>query len=733
MPTSEQFNNLTESNGGRNVRPKIQPESHFFLEGSGSDYSQIADQAFGPLSTDVFRTTAKVTLGSTKNVYTICKGQVFVQPHTGDDTKVNVILRPFNQPINEIGIKYFIYRGLKKTDFLNEADGEVAAKPTTEFTTFVWDEFEKFYEDEPETPGFSDFFIGWPQTPDGQPTTDLIEKYFNKITPILDPETGEEEANFSYEFPIIPRGTQLGTIDSGEEIGLDIVLNFGEYYIEGDTNPFLLDIAFARAADGLIDLTGLPDVDPADIYQIKLLKEATTQFIDPAAFYGLHANGAGKLHLDDDAVPALTTVTDIYNQIDGFYSKNNVYCYVQANRQRSYNFYGNYEYSEDNSNTLKIGATSDTLTETTFGTLGWPVHVYSSTADQDPGTDQNTLCFQLTTDAHSAAALYIQTGFITSEHENNFVRQGNLLESIIEDPLADIYYTKPVKLETPSQGVDFIAGLVQCIYKGKQMYVEEYHDPPIVDPPKHLIKDIDELFGLVNVESFQVPQSLDDWTKIIDRVQTVLSLNFEDIIVAKSHRIRDLILGVDGDVLVERITYESLADELEQKISYTSKTATSIRESSITGNLKPNMGFYHPNKPYFLNSVSFMDDDVNISCLSLNVDTGEFPTKYMLGLTINENLELQNLIIDEGITDPRVIFENLSFDGVNRFISTDGVEFEKYKILLSGVASSGELLIFRPNENIYVYSVDSYLFASQGYSEFAEIDIEGHQFIKLKI
>lgn len=719
MPTTEQFNKLTESNSGRNVRPKIQPESHFFLE--GNDYTQVEGQAFGPLSTDVFRTTAKVTLDATKKVYTICKGQVFVQPHIGDDTKVNVILRPFKQPINEIGIKYFIYRGLKKSDFLNVGDGNVAAKPTTEFTTFVWDEFEKFYEDEDTTPDFSDYFIGWPQTPVGQPETSLIEKYFNKITPIIDPETGAEEANFSYELPIIPRGTQLGTIDSGEEIGLDIVLNFGEYYIEGDTNPFLLDIAFARMADGIIDLTDIM-LDGADdavgLFQRKLLREATTQFIDPAAFYGMHTNGAGKLHFDDDADPAKTTPTDIYNKISGFYTKNNIYCYIQANRQRSYNFYGNYEHSVGNTNTLKIGAAEDALTETTFGTLGWPVHIYSSTADQDPATAKNTITFQLTTDAHAMAVLYVQTGFITSEHENNFIRQNHLLESPSGD--VAVYYTKPLNLETPSEGIDFIAGLVQCIYKGKQMYVEEFHDPLPTVPAIHKIKDIDELFGLVNANSFlqakndELPQVLGEK---IGFIQIPINQTQYAKGVAKVKKVKDKIKTSEDGVFLGRVTYETvLTSSLNRNSAYLKSSSSHIDSnvSKLEGYGTGLFSFYRPLEPYYFSTNLFSDNGKAITGIKLYCDEKTIPSKLILGISEEENDELLLVFNEYNLINPTLFFEEITES--NRSLVNE-TTYKKYRIGIVGETVEGDIFLNFPEFDVIVYSIDCFMFFSKIYGD----------------
>ncbi len=102
--TSEQMGSMTATSDGVNVMPLLQAVSHFYMEGDA--YAQTADQVFGAISESQFRTTARTTVSG--NIYTICQGQIFVQPQTNDNSKVNLILRPFKQPVQGISIKYFI-------------------------------------------------------------------------------------------------------------------------------------------------------------------------------------------------------------------------------------------------------------------------------------------------------------------------------------------------------------------------------------------------------------------------------------------------------------------------------------------------------------------------------------------------------------------------------------------------------------------------------------------------
>src|SRR5690606_25380002 len=152
-------------------------------------------------------------------------------------------------------------------------------------------------------------------------------------------------------------------------------MNNGDYYIENDPTPFQFNLDFARSAYYELE-TGAGNTN----YENKLLKEIATQFMDIAALYGIHASGNGKLYVDTQSTP-ITTTADLYNIITPFFTKSTVYLYIQSNRQRSYNFYGNYVLSDTNSNNLKIGASATALTETSFGTHDWPVHKINSATE----------------------------------------------------------------------------------------------------------------------------------------------------------------------------------------------------------------------------------------------------------------------------------------------------------------------------------------------------------------
>lgn len=720
MPTSQQINDLTTSSNGDNIQAKLQPKSHFFIE--DNSFTQGQNDAFGPLSSDLFRTSSKVSFSGSKKIYAICKGTVFLQPQIDNvsnvvsTSKVNLILKPFTQPIKGIAIKYFIYRGLDKSNFIN--NGKIAVPSKSDFTELLWNQFNSYYEEEDPKPVFLEQFIGMPISTGASPQvgTDLIEKYFNKITSIVDEESAEENVNEAYELPIVPRGTNFG--DNTGDISLDVVLDYGEYYIPNDPNPFLLDLQFARLAEGEIKIPPTSNPTAQQLFQAKLLREACTQFIDLAAFYGMHANGAGKLFVNVDPTPK-STASEIATMISNFYTKNNIYINIQANRQRSYDFYGNYAYSDTNTSNIKIGGTDITMAETTFGTMGWPIHIFLEA--QDPGTSLNTLSLQLTTDGFSGAALYVKNGSLTSSNEINFVRDENL----IPPERNDLNYIFPVSFIYPSNGASSIAGIIDIIYDGKQMVVEEHFDNPPSEPVYYNIKEIDDIFGLIDANSFKITQEEGAFPMIVEEKIQILSFptegNKNDIGTIKYKKVEDKLQTIDEVSFIERVTYETLVNQIRQDASaFVKSSSPKVDNEMVKLNsygTSENL-YYRPSIPYHIKKGKFTESSNLITNLNLISFDGNLPSKKILCITKIENNGMISTISTYSLSNTRFYLRDFHLDEDDAFYSTENISYKKYLLQLIGEDDSGNLQLFSPVNEIIIYSTDNFIFYSKNYSEF---------------
>ncbi|MCC2590401.1 hypothetical protein [Chryseobacterium sp. MFBS3-17] len=719
MPTVPSNALATSSDStGRNVRAEWAAESFFLLE-KDKTFSQSINDKFGIKGTgasSTFRTTSKITY--TGKVFTICQAQLFVQPNSGDPAKVNVILKPFSQPMKGLAIKYIIYRGLLKNDFFdNNHQVLQSSGSSTDFITRIREDFAKFYGANgvnTTPPPFLAEYIGYPafnpQPGQAQNDTDLIDDYFFK-------KSWEEDANGqitqpekqAYELPIIPQGVYLG--NTSGELGIDIVLNEGDFSIENDPNPFQLNLQYARAADFELIPTG-------NDFQKKLIRESATQFMDIAAFYGMHAQGKGKLKVNTQT-NALQTVDEIYGAIQSFQTAQTSYLYIQSNRQRSYNFYGNYAESATNDNNIKIGNDINNLLETQFEE-NWPIWELNNLPQ---------LVVQLTTDNNDAAALYVKQGILSENtvHEDYFIRNENLLQQAGTN--INTNYTKPFTfnfLKTANN--ESLACIVQLVYEGKLISVAD--QVPTGDPNNptqtvyRYMKDIDDIFGLINAEPHIKSPTDSELYYIVD--QNLLLINFEnktggqDIATVTTKRTQDEVLK-DDDQTLSRITFETLLNDIRQNTGSFFQSLSAYKDNSNSGVMafsKQLNNFYQPESPYYLQTEVFTGaDGITITGLSLHSSDGAIPSKKLLGITKEENDQLKGLITQHNLNNPKVYFKNDLEDEESYYTSSEGTEYRKYSICILGENQNGALEFYEPATKIYVTTIDNRTYATETYSK----------------
>lgn len=709
---------------GLNVRPDLLPESFFFLE-KGVNFSQGPAEKFGisgPDGSTVFRTTSKI-INYTGKVFTICRGQILVQPCGSDTNKVNVILKPFNQPIKGLAIKYFIYRGLNRSDFFDTNKVINANNSSaTGFVKQIREDFNRLYDMLGITqPTFTAQYIGYPGA--DQQASDLIDDYFYKISKstVTGGNATDTEAKKAYELPMIEKGTSLGT--STGSIGIDIVLNEGDYTVANDPNPFKLNLGFARLADhALNQATGTND------FEKKLIRETATQFLDIAAFYGLHAQGKGKINVAGQTAP-VQAKDEIYDLIKTFATAKTTYLYIQSNRQRSYNFYGDYKVSDVNTNNIKLGNTVSTLTEKKFEEK-WPLQELNAIP---------SLAMQLTTDNNDAAALYVKQGILNADtaNEDYFIRGGNLLQE--EGNNVNTTFTKPISFDLVKTSSNFtISSFVQLIYEGKAVKITtEVAGPNPGDPSEsstYYLKDIDDVFGLINVSPKIQPKTSHELRYVID--QNLLLIDFEnkrggkDIATVTTKRVEDQLMK-DETESINRITYETLLNNIRQSIGALFTSRTAYQDNSNSGTLSFDAGrnnFYGLDAPYYLRMEVFTDTESNIiTGLSIQSQDATLPSKKVLGITQSENDKFIALISQFTLNNPKFFLKNTLSDENSYYTSLEDVKYKKYTLAVIGENENGQLVMKEPLQKIYVSTIDNLVYATEDYAKWMPINqvIEG--------
>lgn len=690
---------------GLNVRPDLLPESFFFLE-KGKQFSQSSAGKFGANGT-VFRTTSKIS-DYTGKVYTICQGQVFLQPCGTDSTKVNAILKPFSQPIKGLAIKYIVYRGLNRLDFFDNNLIINNGTGVTGFVDVIRKEFTGLYNMLGITvPPFTAQYIGYP-VGNSQSVDDLIDDYFLKISKVeVNGGTATEQPKKAFELPMIPRGTHLGNVSG--ELGIDIVLNEGDYTVANDSNPFKLNLDFARKPDHILD-----QAVGNTAFTKKLIRETATQFLDIAAFYGLHTQGKGKIHMSDNSV--LQTPDAIYNQIQKFLTAETTYLYIQSNRQRSYNFYGN-QNLEGSTDNIKMGPTADNLSLEQFE-AGWPVKELVA---------KPSLVVQLTTDNNDAAAMYVKQGVLHADtsNEDYFIRGKNLLQEAVSG--VDTNFTKPITFSfNKTSAGKTVASFIQLIYEGKTVKITSETPGPNPGDPAVIttydLKDIDDIFGLINVTPKIQTKVGNELTYVIN--QNLLLIDFEnkdekDIATVTTKKVEDLIMKNDIDNL-KRVTYETLLNNIRQNTSGFYESRSAYLDNSNSGTVSytdKRNNFYQPEEPYYFKTEQYSTPDgVSIMALSLGLKQGELSSKKLLGITDDENKELIKVIKDNQLNNPKFYFKNELDDEANYFVSIENIKYKKYNLYVIGEDQEGKLSIKSPLSKVYVTSVDNMVYVSDSYA-----------------
>ncbi len=318
------------------------PSSYFY-----TDVTKVADavsvnlttDAFGPVSgseTTKYRVTSFIrsTTSDLVKVFAISDGQIFIQPQDGDPTRVNLIIKNSSNSYSPLKIKYFIYRGVNKADLIDGVNlkalntSNPADLNEPELLKRLW---KTFLELNPGVTSFPANFIGY--DPSQSPETNIEELFCRNIDVLV--SKGEHIGNFK------------------DILGLDIVLDYGDYELEHQEVLFKLNLGYARKKEQVFDVSTV-----SGAVKQKRYKEHIHQFIDAAAFWGSHIN-CGVIKLDTNL--NRINIEDIYPILKKYQTFNKIYIYVLGEYNRSFNYYNI---------TRKIYGFNDSETNSTYG---WPI------------------------------------------------------------------------------------------------------------------------------------------------------------------------------------------------------------------------------------------------------------------------------------------------------------------------------------------------------------------------
>jgi len=360
-------------------------KNYFFYTDPTVLSPQNDNQTFGPvLSTDSDFESGKdkyriTNLHASTNApaIAICDGTICVQPD--NQGSFSIILKPDYQPNFDFPyIKYFIYKGVKKTSLVKVGANEIEYDLTIPFLKTIRDDVDHWNKPDNDITK-SDEILGlaykspFPYTVD----TNTID-IFADNQPI--------DNLFYYPKPDF----QLPSVKAGEKIGVFEDASFG-FEIVLERLGYEPKISLARTLLNHIKVDSITDslnqvntwqVDDADYFLHCHAKEECLNYIDPSAFYGSFCGSKVYYKKATDLSKRIkcNSPEEIYDDILDkvkFVNRNKVYIDIRNDYNYSYNYYKNY------GNLIKVSfdesLDEDVLPEAYHNINLWPI--FSTTSN----------------------------------------------------------------------------------------------------------------------------------------------------------------------------------------------------------------------------------------------------------------------------------------------------------------------------------------------------------------
>uniref|UniRef100_UPI00055C05CA hypothetical protein n=1 Tax=Pedobacter glucosidilyticus TaxID=1122941 RepID=UPI00055C05CA len=456
------------------------------------------------------------------------------------------------------------------------------------------------------------------------------------------------------------------------------------------------------------------------------------QFLDAAAYFGFHAStDKGQVKLKHTGTVQIKKGEQIYTDvIQNFYTKNNLYLYIQGDRTRSYNFYDNYLIDDVSANSLKIGDTESTLAEGAYQTDGWPLLILSDS--QNHSETSNKLYLQLVTDNNQNAMLYGQVAQIDNAQANNFIDADNLKQPVDTEGNESIF-TKTIALSNPASGAAgtkyTIATFNILLYQGKtysylagQIINEDNEEEDVYASPNFF----DDVFGELQATPL-LQATIDNSYSSITFQKLKLINHYYDkkqqgISAVQTTLVKDEIATVVNEPNLKRVIYVTdVIDILNTALGLTSNFSLEAKSSpSVSGNVNGDTIYKLP-FPFYHQIKVFTDSTLTITGLELKSYDNSIVNKIILGITNLENDLLKELITGNELNNPRLLLEDL-FEDENLFVSSENIQYEKYKIGIVSELIDGSLKLSVPGMAITVYSLDRKYYFSKAYSDYVTDD-----------
>jgi len=649
---------------------------HFFIEintantQNNSYFIQLESEAY--YSKSKYRTNACFSISDDVNAYAVLSGTFLLFDNEADPTLVNLILQTndLTTPVNYTpSAKYFVYRGLRRDDFMTGSSGKYTIVPKNNNDKKLIQYLYNTYEINGRTLKLEDFYYSG--NVDNTPVHNIFIEKKNGLSVIK----GEVLGKF--------KNTTL------TKPSFSVILDFLPY------NPYVVDLRFAKDSDAKIEvynnqINSLVVSTENEDKSVLKKREYIHLFLDPVVYFGSYFQD-GIVFKDKTYTCSDNEKSNLFYKyfIKPFFTKDLFYLDIRNFLDYSLNYFGDHV---NNGKNLQLKETNESLFEDiTYQTDNWPILIKK----QNTISNRNNLFFNINffTNNVDLPMLFNDYG-ITPKNckwqggtsagmisKFNLAKQGKLVESssitLIQPCLTNIDGNSQVK-------IPWIARMY--FFNGKvKSNTNKFHKTPF-----------DYLFG--NITS----SSVGTYAYNKDNLPTGSGTHWNQrkvcLPVGMSHKSPSV---YQTGIATSKETFIFLANNISNDTIKSNQKASQNSGTNI---------LLDSNKKNYL---KYLDKDTNTTLLVQIA-----PEYYQLILTFDNVNDIQQTIAEyeganpDSIDEYRFVFEPFSL--VN---NSDKLQYGQGILKLRGRLNNGNEIIIanlqRPSAQLFINTFDRYTFTTR--------------------